>query len=76
MSRATENTQFTCEHCGMVVEPLENGSYRNHCPSCLYSKHEVVTKDPFSIYKQGYFFCGRSSRIRRDCFAQISLFKM
>ncbi|WP_238554276.1 RNHCP domain-containing protein [Geomicrobium sp. JCM 19038] len=46
MSRATENTQFTCEHCGMVVEPLENGSYRNHCPSCLYSKHvDVIPGD-------------------------------
>jgi len=21
------------------VEPLEKGSYRNHCPVCLYSKH-------------------------------------
>ncbi len=30
---------FTCEHCGMSVPPLENGSYRNHCPDCLYSKH-------------------------------------
>ena len=31
--------QFTCEHCGVIVEPLEGGSYRNHCPRCLYSKH-------------------------------------
>ena len=29
---------FTCEHCGVDVEPLTNGSYRNHCPVCLYSK--------------------------------------
>ncbi|WP_265181671.1 RNHCP domain-containing protein [Geomicrobium sp. JCM 19055] len=30
----------------MVVEPLENGSYRNHCPSCLYSKHvDVIPGD-------------------------------
>jgi len=30
---------FTCEHCGNAVEPLEHGSYRNHCPVCLWSKH-------------------------------------
>ncbi len=36
---------FTCEHCGASVEPLENGSYRNHCPHCLYSKH-VDSKGP------------------------------
>jgi len=31
--------QFVCEHCGKPVEPLEQGSYRNHCPHCLWSKH-------------------------------------
>ena len=30
---------FICEHCGATVEPLDRGSYRNHCPRCLYSKH-------------------------------------
>ena len=30
---------FTCEHCGKHVEELESGSYRNHCPFCLWSKH-------------------------------------
>lgn len=30
---------FTCAHCGKSVEPLEHGSYRNHCPYCLYSLH-------------------------------------
>ncbi|MBI1812736.1 RNHCP domain-containing protein [Candidatus Peregrinibacteria bacterium] len=30
---------FLCEHCGRSIEPLEHGSYRNHCPFCLYSKH-------------------------------------
>lgn len=35
--------RFSCEQCSSVVEPLENGSYRNHCPHCLYSKH--VDKD-------------------------------
>jgi hypothetical protein len=26
-------------HCGAAVEALQNGSYRNHCPVCLYSLH-------------------------------------
>jgi DNA-directed RNA polymerase subunit RPC12/RpoP len=30
---------FTCEHCGRPVEPLGRGTYRNHCPFCLWSKH-------------------------------------
>lgn len=30
---------FICEHCGADVLPLSNGSYRNHCPECLWSKH-------------------------------------
>lgn len=34
---------FVCEYCSKQVEPLESGSYRNHCPHCLYSKH--VDKD-------------------------------
>jgi len=39
MSRKTENTGFICENCGRAVLPLSNGSYRNHCPFCLFSKH-------------------------------------
>ena len=39
MSRKTENTGFVCDHCGADVKPLTNGSYRNHCPHCLYSLH-------------------------------------
>lgn len=39
MSRQSENTAFKCEHCGSQVEPLTNGSFRNHCPYCLHSKH-------------------------------------
>ena len=39
MSRKTENTGFTCGQCGRMVLPLDNGSYRNHCPFCLFSKH-------------------------------------
>ena len=30
---------FVCEHCGASVQPLAKGSYRNHCPRCLWSKH-------------------------------------
>ena len=39
MSRKTENTGFVCVHCGAAVQPLTNGSYRNHCPTCFYSLH-------------------------------------
>jgi hypothetical protein len=39
MSKKSENVGFLCEHCGREVKPLSNGSYRNHCPFCLYSKH-------------------------------------
>ena len=42
MSRRQENTGFTCDYCGTRVVPLTNGSYRNHCPFCLYSKHVDV----------------------------------
>ncbi|MGI9093144.1 MAG: RNHCP domain-containing protein [Mycobacteriales bacterium] len=34
-----ENAAFVCEHCATRVAPLANGSYRNHCPACLWSKH-------------------------------------
>lgn len=30
---------FICEHCNTEVQPLSTGSYRNHCPHCLWSKH-------------------------------------
>ena len=39
MSRKEENTGFICEFCEHEVLPLSNGSYRNHCPFCLHSKH-------------------------------------
>ena len=46
MSRRKENTGFTCDNCGSEVLPLTNGSYRNHCPYCLYSKHvDIVPGD-------------------------------
>lgn len=30
---------FDCSHCETHVDPLEDGSYRNHCPKCLWSRH-------------------------------------
>lgn len=33
------NAGFVCEQCGADVPPASNGSYRNHCPYCLFSKH-------------------------------------
>ncbi|MUK89814.1 RNHCP domain-containing protein [Ornithinibacillus sp. L9] len=39
MSKKILNTAFQCEQCGAWVEPLTNGSFRNHCPYCLFSKH-------------------------------------
>lgn len=35
-----KNDPFKCEHCGFDVPPIVyGGSYRNHCPNCLWSKH-------------------------------------
>jgi hypothetical protein len=42
MSRQEENTGFVCGNCGIEVVPVSDGSYRNHCPFCLYSKHVDV----------------------------------
>lgn len=34
------NEAFTCENCSKEVQPIIfGGSYRNHCPFCLCSKH-------------------------------------
>lgn len=34
------NDGFICERCGKEVGPIiYGGSYRNHCPFCLWSKH-------------------------------------
>jgi len=30
---------FLCEQCENPTEPLLKGTYRDHCPKCLYSKH-------------------------------------
>jgi hypothetical protein len=39
LSRKSENQGFVCGNCGEIVLQLSNGSYRNHCPFCLYSLH-------------------------------------
>ncbi len=36
------NLGFRCDVCGLQVPPLANGSYRNHCPRCLHSRHVDV----------------------------------
>ena len=33
------NEQFICENCWKNIERHPEGSARNHCPFCLYSKH-------------------------------------
>ncbi|MDD3119965.1 MAG: RNHCP domain-containing protein [Candidatus Gracilibacteria bacterium] len=33
------NEPFICEKCGKEVNLHPDGSARNHCPYCLYSKH-------------------------------------
>lgn len=44
MSKKTENAGFICLNCKAEVLPLSKGSYRNHCPFCLYSLH--VDEEP------------------------------
>lgn len=40
------NEGFICQNCNQKVEPIKyGGSYRNHCPFCLWSKH-VDTDEP------------------------------
>ena len=40
MGFIARNDPFVCEHCQKQVEPIKyGGSYRNHCPYCLWSKH-------------------------------------
>lgn len=37
--REQENTGFACIHCQQPIPKHSGGSYRNHCPHCLWSKH-------------------------------------
>ncbi|MBB1565339.1 RNHCP domain-containing protein [Candidatus Gracilibacteria bacterium] len=34
-----KNEEFVCENCGKKVEKHPEGSARNHCNFCLFSKH-------------------------------------
>ena len=46
LGRKQENTGFICKNCGKEVLPLTDGSYRNHCPFCLYSLHvDIIPGD-------------------------------
>lgn len=47
------NAGFLCEQCGAEVPPVSNGSYRNHCPYCFYSKHLDVAPGDRSSACQG-----------------------
>jgi len=33
------NEEFVCENCWKEITKHPEGSARNHCPYCLYSKH-------------------------------------
>lgn len=40
MGFIARNEPFVCGYCGKDVAPIKyGGSYRNHCPFCLWSKH-------------------------------------
>ncbi|GAA1454146.1 RNHCP domain-containing protein [Nesterenkonia lacusekhoensis] len=38
-TREQENTGFECIHCRRSIPKHSAGSYRNHCPRCLWSRH-------------------------------------
>lgn len=39
MDKKAQNQSFVCLFCKKNVVALTNGSYRNHCPFCLFSVH-------------------------------------
>lgn len=39
MTFIAREESFTCEACGSAVKTLGKGTYRDHCPKCLASKH-------------------------------------
>ncbi len=46
MGKKEENSNFICENCNREVARLENGSVRNHCNFCLWSKHvDIIPGD-------------------------------
>jgi RNHCP domain len=40
MKMVARNERFECGNCGRQVDLVRyGGSYRNHCPHCLFSRH-------------------------------------
>lgn len=39
MAFIMKNESFSCENCSQEISKHPSWSARNHCPSCLYSKH-------------------------------------
>ncbi len=82
--------EFICENCGNKVAKL-NYSARDHCPSCLYSKHvDIMPGDrknkccglliPISIetFKNTYkiiYKCQRCGEIHKNVMANDDCFE-
>lgn len=39
MKLKARNDAFVCAYCNRTVEPTKHGTYRDHCPFCLYGLH-------------------------------------
>ena len=70
------NDGFVCGRCALEVRPLRNGSFRNHCPGCLWSRHVDHTPGDRASNCGGYMepiaLLGSSAkgwRIRQRCLA-------
>ncbi|MFI6638826.1 RNHCP domain-containing protein [Streptomyces sp. NPDC050504] len=45
-SNRTSSNTFSCLHCGLTVTALApDGTPRDHCPSCLHSRHVTDPAD-------------------------------
>ncbi|WP_120004480.1 RNHCP domain-containing protein [Nesterenkonia muleiensis] len=42
-AREQENTGFSCVNCAREAPQHTGGSYRNHCPHCLWSRHVDIS---------------------------------
>lgn len=81
------NESFQCAECGTLVEPLAQGSCRNHCPSCFYSKHLDINPgdraancggllEPIGIEdhkKKGYMVIHRCQSCGHTCKNKLAL---
>ncbi|MGH3301842.1 MAG: RNHCP domain-containing protein [Streptosporangiaceae bacterium] len=67
MSRAAQNQGFAGAQCGQLVRPLVNGSYRNHCPACLWSQHVDVRPGDRASPCCGLMESTGSSQAARAC---------